>query len=138
MEHTSPSAIRTFWAALRGIRDLVKRHAQQYQAQQIKAQSLQGVESWMALEDTSTRCINGGLHELSLQGVVNPLTDTQKQKAEAQQQGMNIGNAFYLYRQANNNARCAKCDKKVVPVLHLQPGVQFVSHSASPVDQKSI
>ena len=112
--------------------DLEERNTQQGNAEQVESISQDARPAWMACEDTSTRCIDGGVHQPGLQGVVDPLPDADKHQAKAEQQRVSVGNSLDLDRQAHNGARCAKCHKEVVPVLDLEPGIHFFAHGDLP------
>lgn len=114
--------------------DLKKTDAEQQYPESIKATTEGACTAWMACEDTSTRCIDGGMHQPCLKGVVNPLPDTDKHQTQTEQQSVCVGNTFDLDRHAHDSARCTKCHKEVVPVLNLEPGVRFVAHSDLPFD----
>lgn len=110
-------------------RNLHQGHAEQHKTQHIEQIPQGSRAAWMACDDCSTRCVGGGWHVSSLQWVVDPLADADKQNANAQQQSVRIGNPLDINRQAGDCPRCTKCNKHVIPVLDLEPGVQFIPHN---------
>ena len=124
--------------ALSRCNDFEERDTQQCDAEQVKSIPQDARPTWMACEDTTARCIDGGMHQPSLEGVVNPLADADKHQSKAEQQRVGVGNALDLNRQAHDGARCTKCHKKVVPVLDLEPGIRFVAHGDLPLNDGRI
>lgn len=113
-------------------------NAQQQETQDVK-QATQGTSlAWMACDDTSTRCIHGGVHQPSHQRVIDPLSYTDEHQPQAEQQGMGIGDPLDVNRKAGHCARCTKCNKEVVPVLDLEPGVRFIPHASASIDVSAI
>lgn len=114
------------WAwLLRRRGDFENSEGKQGQPHYVENISEYGRASWVAADDPAGRCIDGGPHKCSLEGVINPFAYTDKHGAEGQQQGMGIGDALNVERQAGHNPRCTKCNKEMIPVLYLKPGLRF-------------
>ena len=117
---------------LRSHRNFEHGNAEQQKSQNVEQTPQSARPAWMACDDAATRCIDGGVHQPGLQRVVDPLPHSNEHQAQAQEQGVGIGDAFDINGQTGYCARCAKCHKDVVPVLDLEPGVRFVPHASAP------
>lgn len=109
--------------------DLEQRDNKNQESQYVKNNAEIGWISWVATDDPAIRCVEGGPHEPGLEWVVYPLANADEHDAEGKQQSMSIGDAFDIDGKAGNHPRCAKCDKEVVPVLNLYPGLSFTHMS---------
>lgn len=116
--------IKKLWAALRD-QNFYQRKAKQTCAHRHEAITELGAAAWMTTDDASVRCINGGGHELSLQGVIDPLATTDKQQTERQKQRFAIADAGNSQAQGDHKTRCAKCGKEVVPIFNFKSGFRF-------------
>ena len=116
---------------LRRYRDFKQRYNDKHEPQYVEKISEIGWLSWMSARDSTVRCIDGGAHEFCVEWVVHPLTDTHKHDPGENEKCMDIGDAFDFYSQSGNYPRCTKCNKELVPVLNLKPGMQFVPHMAN-------
>lgn len=114
--------------------DLVCGDTEQDTPQQIEQNSQCGSVTWVSSNDGAATCVDGRRHEPRLQRVVNPFTNTHKQKPQTEQQSVRVGNAFDVNGEAYHGERCAKCNKQVVPALDLEPGVRFTPHASSHVE----
>ena len=68
--------------------------------------------SWMASDDATVRCVAGGLHQPSLERVVDPLPNADKHDPQAEQQRMCVGDTTHVDGKAGSCTRCAKCPKR--------------------------
>jgi hypothetical protein len=136
MSHlASINRIKAAWSRCCG--NFVNRKGKQPYSEHVEQYAKDGATAWVSCDDASARCKDGGPHEPCLQRVINPLSDPDKHQSQAEQKRLNVGDPLYIKGQGRKRTCCSKCHKEVVPVLHLKPGLRFISHTVNDNQAKS-